>query len=80
MQRVHEGVPQTPLGPLWLLRTDLPPDILRRNIRLVGQLVHGRGDWDWLRAPATPAAGEGTEAESGEESCAEAESGEENLE
>jgi len=47
---VPGGIPATPLGPLWLLRTDLPPDVLRRNVRLVGQLLHGRGDWRWLAA------------------------------
>ena len=67
-QRVHEGIPQTPLGPLWLLRTDLPWGTLRRNIRLVGQLVHGRGDWGWLRGPAAPGRDEEAAAESREES------------
>ena len=41
------------LGPLALLQTDKPPGELRRNIRLVGQLLGGGSDWGWLpKAPA----------------------------
>ena len=68
---VHEGLPSNAVGALWLLRTDLPSDVLRRNIRLVGQLIHGRQEWGWLRGPVTPGPEADAEAESGEESCGE---------
>ena len=35
--------------PLYPLRTDLPADELRRNIRAVGQTLRGGKDWRWLR-------------------------------
>ena len=55
--RLAGGLPENPLGPLRLLRADLPADLLRRNIRLVGQVVHGRQNWQWLkRAPGGSAA------------------------
>ena len=47
-----------PLGALALLRTDLAPDVLRRNIRLTGQILRGGRDWRWLRSA-------GPEAEAG---------------
>ena len=45
--RVPEGIPETLRRPLWILRTDPPAAVLRRDIRLVGQLIHGRSDWRW---------------------------------
>ena len=56
---------------MWLLRTDPAPDVLRRNVRLVGQLLHGRGDWRWLEegdadgAEAVSTSGEEAAAEDG---------------
>ena len=69
--KIHEGVPRSALGPLWLLRTDLPSGTLRRNNRLVGQLVHGRQEQGWLREPVAPGPEDAAEPESREESCAE---------
>ena len=54
----------------------MPGSLPWGHIRLVGQLVHGRGDWDWLRTPAAPGSREGTGAEDAEESGTETESGE----
>ena len=61
--RIHEGLPPNASGALWLLRTDLPSDVLRRNVRLVGELIHGRQNWGWLRAPVTPGPEADAEAE-----------------
>ena len=48
--RIPEGVPESPLGPLWLLKTNLEAAKLRRNIRLVGQLLLAPDSrWDWLQ-------------------------------
>jgi hypothetical protein len=51
------AVPRFPLpeaddgeGMLWYLRTDLAAAVMRRNIRLVGQLLRNGADWGWLRA------------------------------
>ena len=46
------------LGALTLLRTDLAWGVLRRNIRIVGQVLRGGRDWRWLK-PATRQPGEG---------------------
>ncbi len=45
------------LGALWLRKTDLPPSVLRRDIRLVGQPLHGRDDWERLEKGAKEEAG-----------------------
>ena len=51
--RIPEGVPESPLGPLWLLKTNLEAAKLRRNIRLVGQLLLAPDSrWDWLQEAA----------------------------
>ena len=50
--RVWQGEELRCGDPLRLLRTDAPADELRRNIRLVGQVLRGHHDWRWLR-PAT---------------------------
>ena len=51
--RIPEGVPESPLGPLWLLKTNLEATKLRRNIRLVGQLILAPDSrWDWLQEAA----------------------------
>ena len=51
--RILEGVPESPLGPLWLLKTNLEATKLRRNIRLVGQLLLAPDSrWDWLQEAA----------------------------
>ena len=39
------------VGALTLLRTDLAASALRRNIRLVGQILRGGRDWRWLHPP-----------------------------
>ena len=50
ISRIPEGVPESPLGPLWLLKTNLEAAKLRRNIRLVGQLLLAPDSrWDWLQ-------------------------------
>ena len=51
------AVPRVPLptgawlqgGVYYYLRTDLEPPALRRNIRLVGQLLRNGSDWRWLQ-------------------------------
>ena len=51
----EHAVPVTPLpseavrgGVLWYLRTDVGPADLRRNIRLVGQLLRNGTNWGWV--------------------------------
>ena len=65
--RIPEGVPKSPLGPLWLLKTNLEAAKLRRNIRLVGQLLLAPDSrWDWLQEAARRGLDEAV-ASSGEE-------------
>ena len=54
----EHAVPVAPLpseavrgGVLWYLRTDVGPADLRRNIRLVGQLLRNGTNWGWVAQP-----------------------------
>ena len=52
--------PPPPESPLWYLRTDLAADVMRRNIRLVGDLLDGRSEAKSLKGAQPAEAGQET--------------------
>lgn len=52
--KVWQGEELDRADPFRLLRTDTPTAELRRNIRVVGQVLRGGQDWKWLGAAPPP--------------------------